>query len=85
MLTWQSVKLANGAYRIQNVSELRNVPDAHDLTGFKNCTGCGVFVDQVECVSDLLGIQDEGLWIGLVNRRPDNACAEVTTMLWSLE
>lgn len=84
-LTWQSVKLPNGVYRVQNVSELRNIPDAEALTGYKNCTSCGVFVDQVECVSDLLGIQEHGLWIGFVNRRPDNACAEVTTLLWSLD
>lgn len=84
-LTWQSVKLPNGVYRVQNVSELTDLPEAHELIGYKNCTSCGVFVDQLECVCDELGIQDHGLWIGLVNRRPDNACAEVTTLLWTLD
>jgi len=84
-LSWQSVKLPNGAYRVQNVNQLDSVPDTDALIGYKNCTSCGVFVDQVECVSGLLGIQAKGLWIGLVNRRPDDPCAEVTTVLWSLD
>lgn len=84
-LTWQSVKLPNGVYRVQNVTRLDTLPDADALSGFKNCTECGVFVDQLECVRDALGIQEHGLWIGLVNRQPDNPCAKVTTLLWSLD
>lgn len=83
-LRWQSVKLPNGAYRIQNVSPLERALEAVDLTGFKNCTDCGVFVDQLECVRGSLGIDTGGLWIGLVNRQPNIACAEVITVLWEI-
>ena len=83
-LRWQSVKLPNGVYRIQNVSVLETALDASDLAGFKNCTDCGIFADQLECVRSSLGLNADGLWIGLVNRKPDIACAEVITLLWEI-
>lgn len=78
------MKLLNGVYRVQNIRRVDIELITEDLTGYKNCTDCGVFLDQLECVRDSLGIETGGLWIGLVNRVPDVAAAEVITVLWEI-
>lgn len=78
--TWESVRLPNGAYRVQNVAALTEIPD---LSGFKNCTECGIFVDQLHCVRLARRIDSSGLWIGLV--RMGTEYNSVTTLLWDLQ
>ena len=81
VITWQSVKLANGAYRVQNIRRIDRLPDLH---GFKNCTECGVFVDQLECVRASFNLQDQSLWLEMMYRTADNDCASVTALLWGI-
>lgn len=76
---WESVRLPKGAYRVQNVERLTEVPN---LDGFKNCTECGIFVDQLHCVREAYQLDGDGLWIGLVRMGPHHN--EVTTLLWEL-
>lgn len=80
-LKWESVRLPNGAYRVQNITELAEIPS--DLKDFKNCTDCGIFVDQLFCVREAKQLQnDNGLWIGLV--RMGTTHNDVTTLLWEI-
>lgn len=79
-LRWESVRLPNGAYRVQNITPLTDIPN---LDGFRNCTECGIFVDQLDCVRIAQGIErGTGLWIGLVKFGVHHN--DVTTLLWDI-
>lgn len=79
-LSWQSVRLQNGAYRVQNIIPITDIPD---LEGFRNCTECGIFVDQLDCVQIARRIEKgAGLWIGLVKFGVHHN--DVTTLLWDM-
>jgi len=77
---WESVKLANGAYRIQNIKQLTEPPD---LNGFRNCTECDKFADQLNCVRGHLRIESTAsLWIGMTKLR--DGYMDVAAVSWMI-
>ena len=62
-LRWESVKLQNGAYRIQNASRLVDVPNP---TEFEDCTQNEQFADELSCLCRQFKIETTGVWIGLM-------------------
>jgi len=76
VLKWESVKLPNGAYRIQNASRLAEIPN---LTEFIECTENGQFADELSCVCQRFKIETAGVWIGLT--KGDERLYEVISMM----
>lgn len=75
-LKWESVRLPNGAYRIQNASGLAEVPN---LTEFIDCTQNGQFADELSCVCQRFKIESMGVWIGLM--KGDERLYEVIALM----
>ncbi len=62
VIGWERVSLANGAYRLQNVSVRE---DAINFEGYTDCTTNAQFADELGCVKAKLGLTG-GIWLGLV-------------------
>lgn len=65
---WETVRLPNGAYRIQNIVTLTELPE---IVGFTDCTECPQFADELNCVREYLEIKDNRPWVGLVKYGPE--------------
>lgn len=65
ILVWETVRLMNGAYRVQKARILEEVPD---LTEFIDCSYCYRFLDELSCVRQMLsiGVRTHGVWVGMM-------------------
>ncbi len=65
ILMWETVRLLNGAYRVQKARILEEVPA---LTEFIDCSYCYRFLDELSCVRQMLsvGVRSHGVWVGMM-------------------
>ena len=75
ILCWNRTSLPHGAYRLTNIRQLEQAPD---LTGYTDCTNEAQFSDELRAVLATLTVEN-GLWLGLTLGRREYA--EVVALL----
>lgn len=75
VIGWDSISLANGAYRLQKIGEREN---AINFEGYRDCTAEEQFVDELACAKTLLGLTG-GIWLGFAKEL--EAYAQVVALL----